>query len=199
MRKQLSALGLAVGLAFTCQSAFADKPFSNYPFKVPARYQSIIDDYRETWTRLSGFEYSGLHWKQFMVVYINREAKVYANNYREKLRYMEELEEYDEDEDEVQTPDYKLYTPGTIVLKENFTVKNGAPGLPVSVTMMIKHKPGYDPKHGDWEYAQFDPDGNITVSGKHTDPAVDALCSSCHVNIKERDYIFTSFYTKGDN
>ena len=39
------------------------------------------------------------------------------------------------------------------------------PGLPVSVTMMIKHKPGYDPKHGDWEYAQFDPDGNITVSG----------------------------------
>lgn len=194
MLKQLSVLGVAVGLALTCQSASADKPFSIYPFEIPTQYQSTLKDYREDWTRLSGFEYSGLHWKQFMVVYINREAKVYANNYREKLRYMEELEELDEDE--ITEPSYQTYSEGTVVLKENFTAENGSPGQPISVTMMVKRKAGFDAKHGDWEYIQFGPKGDIVVSGKASDPAVNALCANCHVNIKERDFIFTSFYSQ---
>lgn len=196
MLKQLSILGIAVGIVLSAHSSFATEPFSVYPFKIPERYQKALDNYRAQWTRVSGFEYSGLHWKQFMVVYINREAKIYANNYREKLRYIEELEELDEDE--VTASRYKNYSPGTMLLKENFSVTNGSPGKPISITMMIKHDPGYDTKNGDWEYVQFDPKGNVTVAGKADDPAVYALCANCHVNIKERDYIFTSFYTQSE-
>jgi hypothetical protein len=191
--KLLTWCGIAMGLAFSCQSADANKPFSIYPFKVPEKYQATLNDYRTDWTRLSGFQYSGLHWKQFIVIYINQDEKIYANNYRENLRYYEELEELDEDE--LVEPRYKKYSPGTIVLKENFAVENGSPGLPISVTMMIKREKAFDTKHGDWEYVQFDPQGNIAISGKASDPAVNAVCSSCHVNIEERDFIFTNFYT----
>lgn len=192
---KLSKCWLALPIISTGLLA-ADNPFGVYPFKAPEKYAEQLKDYRSSWARLTGFEHSGLHWQQFITVYLNQDDKVYKHNYSEYLRYYQDFDE-DEDEDEIEEPNFKSYSPGTIVLKENFGASNGSPDTPLTVTMMIKHKPGYDPEHGDWEYVQFDKAGNIILQGKAKDPVVNQVCGSCHINIADRDYIFANFYSKG--
>lgn len=186
---------LVIALSMTSYLGFAKDPFSIYPFEIPEKYSEDLHDYRTDWTRLTGFEYSGLHWQQFIAIYINREADVYTYNFNQYIRYYQDLEEYDEDE--ISEPIFKKYTPGTIILKENFAAKNGSPDTPLTITMMIKHAPGYDPQNGDWEYVQSTSSGEIILSGNEQDPAVKTACANCHINIAERDYIFTNFYSTG--
>jgi len=168
-------------------------PFNVYPFKIPEVYQQALAGYRTGWQRVTGFEHSGLHWQQFIAVYINQGANVYANNYAEYLRLYQDA---DEDETDELTPAFKTYQPGTIVLKENFGASNGSPDTPLTITMMLKREPGYDPQYGDWQYVQFDKNAEIILSGKAQDPMVKPMCGNCHMNIAERDYIFANFYSK---
>lgn len=176
---------------FSASTVAEGDPFKVYPFKIPEAYQQALEGYRTGWQRVTGFEHSGLHWQQFIAVYLNQDADVYAKNYAEYLRLYQ-----DADEDEELEPAFKTYRPGTIVLKENFGASNGSPDTPLTVTMMIKREPGYDSQYGDWQYVQFDKNANIILSGKANDPVVKPMCGNCHVNIGERDYIFANFYSK---
>lgn len=169
------------------------KPFALSTFAIPPKYKGELENYRKSWNRLTGFEYSGLHWNQFIVVYSNLGADTYLNNYLEYLRY---YQYEDEDEDEVEAPNFHSYPAGTILLKENYSALKGSPKVPVSITMMIKREKGYDTQGGNWEYVQFDQMGNIMLNGHSRDASVNKACASCHINIAERDYIFSSYYSK---
>jgi len=67
---------------------------------------------------------------------------------------------------------------GSIIVKENFD----ADKQPLNESVMVKVK-GYDPEHGDWFWASFDPDGKVQVAGKV------ASCIACHEGMKANDYI----------
>jgi len=182
-------------LAATSATAALANPYSVYPFQVPEQYEELLKDYRTDWHRLTGFEHSGLHWQQFISIFINKDQQVYENNYKEYLRYYQDADEY-EDEDEIPEPKFMKYSEGTIVLKENYSSNAGVPDIALSVTMMIKREAGYDTQHGDWQYVQFSKGGTMIMSGKADDPVIKASCSSCHINIADRDYIFANFFSK---
>ena len=54
--------------------------------------------------------------------------------------------------------------------------------------MMIKREPGYDPGHGDWEYAdvRLEPEKKV-ARGKI------ASCIACHDGKKNDDYLFRDY------
>lgn len=175
-------------------------PFTVSHFKSSKENTGLYGDYRKKWTRLTGFELSSLHWNQFVAVFINQSPEIYRNNHIEYLRTSQD--DYDEDEDEDEDEEgsaavsrFKHYPVGTMVAKEGFTSNEGKPGSPTFLVIMKKREKGYDPSHGDWEYMQFAPDGTTMIRGKGSDPAVSKLCSSCHINVADRGYIFSSFFS----
>ena len=186
----LLALVAAIGIALADEVSKLN-PFSYQPFTIK-KENSEIKDYRRNFVRLTGFEYSGLHWDQFVVIYAKESQPIYQYNYLEFVRTA--LSEDDEEDDS--TPEFKQYNRGDIILKENYDKQQGRPGNPVSLTYMIKREAGYDQENGNWEYVQLDLQGNTMMRGNTTNPKVKALCFGCHVNIAERDFIFSNFYTK---
>ena len=192
--KSLSKVGsiAIVLLAFgTAVANVVVDPFKLSIFVIPPEYKDDLENYRKSWSRLTGYEYSGLHWNQFIVVYSNLGNETYRNNYSEYLRYYQ-----DYDEDEPKQPNFASYPTGTIVLKENFLASKGLPKVPLSVTMMIKREAGYDTQVGNWEYVQFDPKGKVMLKGNSQDAVVKKACANCHINIADRDYIFSNYYSK---
>ena len=165
-------------------------PDTPSPFRVPERFQDLLKNYRRNWTRLTKLEFSGLHWKGGIVVYINKDYKTFLRNYIGFLKIQEDLLEEDEEEEDL----FSVYQVGTIVLKENYLLEKGIPTRPSTVTVMIKRPKGYNPDMGDWEFLQFDQQGKILLVGNNRDPVVDATCASCHKNMESRDYIFSTFY-----
>ena len=87
------------------------------------------------------------------------------------------------------------YDTGTIFVKENYATNNGSPGQPLTLTIMIKREKGYDPDMGDWQYIQSDVSGKIIFDGASNNKRLYQACISCHANIKERDYIFSTYYS----
>ena len=166
-------------------------PFLEKVFSAPAKYKSEFGDYRTKFERKSGFEYSGLHWNNFVVVFTAHDKGVYKKNYIEYLKFLAFDEEEDEEEDA--NFEFQNYPAGAIIVKENFLSGNGRPMQPLSLTVMKKMPAGYDPENGDWLYIQSDTAGNVILEGKLGDPEVNAQCAECHSNIKERDYIFSTF------
>lgn len=164
-------------------------PYHIKLFDVPEQYKDAFDNYRKRWTRLTGFEYSGLHWEQFISVYTFLGEQSYRHNYLEFITWFEDPDE------EANEPQYINYPEGTMLLKENFSVKEGKPGDAVSVTAMIKHAPGYDSGNGDWEYLQFDPQGKILLNGNSRDEKVFESCAKCHGNVADRDYVFSQMHS----
>jgi len=81
---------------------------------------------------------------------------------------------------------------GAVVVKRKmihgYTDKNGrrvgAGGA--GVGGMVKRSPGYDPKHGDWEYFYFE-DARKIETGRI------ASCVQCHESARNRDYVFGSW------
>lgn len=186
----------AVSFNLLAEAKKSTNPFDIYPFQIPAKYEQEVNGYRNSWSRLTGFEHSGLHWQQFIAIYINQGQNLYRHNY---LEYLAHYQDWDDDEDEGEMeagPNFKAYQPGTVVLKENFAASHGSPDTALTITMMIKRQPGYDSQFGDWEYVQFDAKGNMLLAGNTSDPAVKQNCSNCHVNVAERDYIFANFFSK---
>jgi hypothetical protein len=76
---------------------------------------------------------------------------------------------------------------GTVVVKEKHK-DILAEGPPNEYGAMIKHEPGYDPQHGDWEYLYVvrQPEKKVT-RGKL------ASCIDCHEHAKNRDYVFRTY------
>jgi len=154
----------------------------------------LLGNYRASWTRLTGFEYSGLHWGQFVVIFANNGEDIYRNNY---LAFLETyFTEDDEDEDEGEHKNtFIAYKKGTVFVKENYLSDRGHPTLPISLTIMIKREKGYDVGFGDWEYVMSDKKGNIILRGNSGNKKVFETCAKCHQNMVERDYVFATFYT----
>ena len=169
-----------------------ESPFNIYPFQWPVIEGVDLHQYRSQWERLTGFEYSGLHWKQFIAIYSNTGRGVFKHNY---LNFLLQQEAEEEEEDDIDFT-YKQYLPGTVILKENYASEGGKPSDALTLTVMIKHKPGYDADNGDWEYVQSDVTGKVLIQGSSQNPAVRAVCAECHRNIKDRDYIFATFFSR---
>ncbi len=167
-------------------------PFSVTPFKPP-KNSAITESYRTEWNRMTGFELSGLHWNQFIVVYTDKGSKTYKKNFYEYIKWMQAFDEGDDYEAQ-----YQEYPVGTVVLKENFTSDKGRPDLATTLTIMVKHEKGYSPKGGDWEYIESTKDGQVIMRGKAEDEAINQRCAACHMSIKDRDYIY-SVHLTGDH
>jgi hypothetical protein len=165
-------------------------PYQKSEFIIPDTYKDLVFNYPNQWKRLSGYNYSALHWEQFVVVYTNNKGSVYANNHYEFMRVYED--DLDPEEDEI---NYKKYPIGTILLKESFLNKNSRPANPLLLSGMIKRQAGYDPQFGDWEYFQSDNQGQLLFSGNSKNTQVQVACISCHSNIQDQDYVFASHYS----
>ena len=219
------------------------------PWTLPEEYRRFLNsDYRRAFFRMTGIEYSGLHWKQFVMVYMNIRPEIYVKNYYEYVRlYYSDSDDdwggnegtedddkdgghevwdneeedwddidYNDDQDddwddtegdddkgwnetkadmsgEDSIPKFELFLPGTILLKEHYKNEDGQPGAPETITLMIKREEGYDPNAGDWEYSQFDTNGKILMEGRSRRAKIYQSCVECHANIKERDYVFTTY------
>jgi len=76
---------------------------------------------------------------------------------------------------------------GSIIIIEKHPDANGD-NPPQAYTMMIKREPGYDPGHGDWEYAdvRLEPEKKVS-RGKI------ASCIACHDGKKNDDYLFRDY------
>ncbi|MFT4925984.1 MAG: hypothetical protein ACI8WB_002079, partial [Phenylobacterium sp.] len=109
-------------------------------------------------------------------------------------------DDYDEDEEEEDddgevVSKFKSYPVGTMIAKEGFTSHQGKPGDPTFLVIMKKHKKGYDPTNGNWEYMQFTTDGKTMLRGKGSDPAITTQCAGCHINVADRDFVFSSVFS----
>ena len=80
---------------------------------------------------------------------------------------------------------------GSVVVKEKY--RDIAAKEPmVAYAVMTKRPAGYDPTGGDWEYAfvTLKPERKVT-RGKLVE------CATCHVEAKERDFLFRSYSPVG--
>ena len=158
-------------------------------FEIDESVLPGAQNYQKEWLRLTGFELSGLHWEQFVVVYTNEGDKTYRHNFVQYSAW------FDDPEDEDNEPQYRQYPIGTVLIKENYSIAQGKPDKPVSITAMVKQKEGFNSEGGDWEYIQFDHTGKLLLRGSGKDPYVSKTCASCHENVSDRDFIFSNIYS----
>ena len=153
---------------------------------------SPFQNYREKWSRLTGYEFSGLHWNQFIVIYVNQSPEVYAYNYTQYIKHFQDFD-YEEEEEEA-SPDFREYPVGSAFLKEHFEAQDGKPSEATLLTMMVKREPGYDPEYGNWEYFWADGvTGELVQRGKSDNKVLYQSCIECHENMKDRDFVFSTF------
>ncbi|WP_194945094.1 cytochrome P460 family protein [Shewanella sp. TC10] len=138
---------------------------------------------------MTGFEHSGLHWELFVVVYTDIGEDVYKHNFLQYSTW------FDDPEDEDNQPNYKTYPIGTTFIKENYSMKNGKPDKAQWLTIMIKREQDFNPEGGNWEYMQFNVNGEAMINGSSIDNQVSSQCAQCHENVAERDYIFSNIYS----
>jgi hypothetical protein len=78
------------------------------------------------------------------------------------------------------------FPPGTIAIKELFTVEGGHRArMPDVFTAMLKRAPGTAPETGDWEWLTLDRVGHVIARG--TDRSE---CSNCHAQAETGDFVF---------
>ncbi|HKP98350.1 MAG TPA: cytochrome P460 family protein [Fibrobacteria bacterium] len=160
---------------------------------MPEKYAAAFAEYRSGWTRLTGYEFSGLHWGQFISLYVNKDPDTYIRNYREYVRLYVDADI--DGSSHAEAGHFEPYAVGTIFLKENYRADSGMRSTPLTVTAMIKREAGYDPATHDWEFVQFDTTGRILFGGNSRDAATGVMCIKCHGSISERDLIFSTFYS----
>lgn len=85
------------------------------------------------------------------------------------------------------------YPIGTTIVKEKYSDINEANrrGLADAVAVMVKRELGYDPEHGDWEYAYIDLDRESQI--KSVTRGKIAGCIDCHSNRSTSDYVFRDY------
>ena len=82
---------------------------------------------------------------------------------------------------------------GTIIIKEKYDHIEDAKTRTKAdaYAAMIKHEPGYDADHNDWEYVYIELDKPNTITGA-TCGKLDS-CIDCHANRKQTDYVFRDY------
>ena len=79
---------------------------------------------------------------------------------------------------------------GTVVVKEDFTNTDGAPGAYQKYLVMEKRSAGYDPDYGDWHYSVRTPEDEIMVIDGTTMDGALAYCKGCHIGASSTGYLF---------
>jgi hypothetical protein len=74
-----------------------------------------------------------------------------------------------------------VYPVGAYIVKQKLESADSTRG--VLYTTMRKRESGYDPEHGDWEYAIRDGQGLVLAEGRI------GSCIECHEAYKETDYV----------
>jgi hypothetical protein len=59
--------------------------------------------------------------------------------------------------------------------------------LEAGLVAVMQKVAGSDPKHGDWKWIEYRPDG--TIAGE------DSLCWGCHLQAEGSDWVFTKLET----
>ncbi|MEJ2681442.1 MAG: cytochrome P460 family protein [Gammaproteobacteria bacterium] len=167
------------------------EPYRQPVFAVPEALHEDMADYRHRFNRVSAISYSALHWNHFVSIFAapNGAATVYRNNFKEYMTLVEREDDGDDYE-----PSFQQYPVGTVFVKEHFISEGGHAGNPTQLSVMKKHAAGYDFSGGDWEYIQIGFSGKVMARGNSENPVVKALCSNCHSNIANRDYVFSLNY-----
>ena len=153
-------------------------------FEIPQSLLPMLRDYRKEWTAVSGLKTSMVHWNKKIIIYLNDQIDVYKHNH-----LMNRSDEDDEDKE------FLSYSHGTIILKENYYSNSNNLISADSITIMVKQKDMYDIKMGSWQYIQFNAEGSILVNGSSKNKSVYQNCVQCHLNVSERDYVFSTTYT----
>ena len=76
------------------------------------------------------------------------------------------------------------FGPGSVIVKEKYVASAAGRDL-VAVAMMIKREPGFEPTHGDWDYAYYEPDLGVIQTNEQS-----AYCSGCHAAAAPTDFVF---------
>lgn len=205
MRQNFVVLGVIILIAWTLTSllshAYGCSPLTDLSAQSSHCKTPITDEFKEFgldqypfWIALTGYERSALHWDQFVRVYINQGTNVYQWNYLQFLR--EYLQDYDEDPPQI---DYQKYPEGTVIAKENYAAEHGLPTQLLTLTVMVKRAKNYYAKGGNWEYIQFSSKGKVMLRGSGQNPQVQKACASCHQNVAQRDFIFSTMLTAVSN
>jgi hypothetical protein len=81
---------------------------------------------------------------------------------------------------------------GSFIVKENFGDEKKSL---MAITVMYRSK-GYDPKHNDWYWIKYLPDGTVDRMPEEMGGGVVAgrvkMCIECHQEAKEGDYVFAN-------
>ena len=74
---------------------------------------------------------------------------------------------------------------GAVIVKEKYAGPQTAPADLVAIAMMIKRAAGFDPAHGDWDYAYYEPALGVVQTAEQT-----AYCAQCHSAAAATDYVY---------
>lgn len=74
---------------------------------------------------------------------------------------------------------------GAAIVKEKLVHEASGAVTLVARGMMIKRGPGFDPLHGDWEFAYWEP-----AAGISTGAAQAQSCGGCHAGAQSTDFVF---------
>lgn len=77
-----------------------------------------------------------------------------------------------------------VYPPGAIVVKE--ATRPGAAFI--GLVAMMRKEPGANPEHNDWVMVEWVRDAR---DAEFEEIASGAICTSCHLQARDRDYVFT--------
>jgi hypothetical protein len=158
------------------------------PFTPPPN-AGIPADYRQRWRALTKLAFSGMHWNQSVVVYSNAPDDTYQHN---QNTWWEQEQNSGWSSNEDQAAPFHTYARGTVLVKEGFNVDAKGRHMPTFLAVMVKREGGFDPEHGDWEYLQSTPQGQVMLRGSFSSAPVRAACGECHSNVAERDYVFST-------
>jgi hypothetical protein len=84
------------------------------------------------------------------------------------------------------------FTPGSVIVKEKYVATGTGLEL-VAIAMMIKREQGFQPAHGDWDYAYYEPELGVIQTKAQSD-----YCSGCHAAAAETDFVFVDGLQPGD-
>jgi hypothetical protein len=76
------------------------------------------------------------------------------------------------------------FAPGSAIVKEKLDYRPNAEPLLVAIGIMLKHEPGFDPEHGDWEFGYWEEEPGL-IDG----PDQSAYCADCHAS-SPTDFVF---------
>ena len=96
------------------------------------------------------------------------------------------------DRDEAGTKPHAMPV-GTVIIKEKYNRIEDAKKRvnPKAFGVMIKQEPGYNPEHGDWEYAYIEVDSSKQITSATRGKL--ANCIDCHGNRKQTDFVFRNY------